>query len=170
MVTLGGRAVSDGRYTHAQILVHIFGTPNSVVEDEEMAPLPTALKPVVVSKLGMNSGGEALLNKEDHCGGGEESDTSSEDDTGYTSPCNEEAKSGGEEATDEDNKSIKSINQWSWRIFVPVYTVGRKGINHPMPLVSGSSQGGNVLVVGFNLLIGLSFWKGKILGRLGVDK
>jgi hypothetical protein len=40
--------------------VRIFGTPNSVVEDEEMVPLPTAIKPVVVSKLGMNSGSEAV--------------------------------------------------------------------------------------------------------------
>jgi hypothetical protein len=74
-----------------------------------MVPLPAAIKPVVVSKLGMNSGGEAVINKEDNRCGGEESDTSSKDDTGYTSPCNEEAKSGGEEATDEDNKSIKSM-------------------------------------------------------------
>jgi hypothetical protein len=74
-----------------------------------MVPLPTAIKPVVVSELGMNGGGEAVLNKEDNCCGGEESDTSSKDNTGYTSPCDKEANRGGEEATDKDNKSIKSM-------------------------------------------------------------
>jgi hypothetical protein len=74
-----------------------------------MVPLPTAIKPVVVSELGMNSGGEAVLNQEDNHGGGEESDTLSKDNTGYISPCDEEANRWGEEATDEDNKSIKSM-------------------------------------------------------------
>jgi hypothetical protein len=41
--------------------------------------------------------------------------------------------------------------------------IGRKGINDPMPLVEGSSQGGNALVVGFDLLMGLFFGGGKYL-------
>jgi hypothetical protein len=86
---------SDGRYTHAPIAVCIFGIPSSVVEDEAMVPLPTAIKPVVVSELGMNSGGEAVLNKEDNCHGGEDSNTSSKDNMEYTSPCDEEANRGG---------------------------------------------------------------------------
>jgi hypothetical protein len=53
--------------------------------------------------------GEAVLNKDNNRCGGEESNTLSKDDTGYTSPCNEEAKSRGEEATDKDDKSIKSM-------------------------------------------------------------
>jgi hypothetical protein len=81
-----GGGGSDERYTHTQIGVRFFGTPSSVVEDEEMVPLPTAIKPVVVYELGMNSGSEAVLNKDDNCCGGEESDTSSKDNTGYTSP------------------------------------------------------------------------------------
>jgi hypothetical protein len=86
-------------YTHTPIAVHFlehfFGTPSSVVEDEEMVPLPTAIKLVVVSKLGMNSGGEAVINKEDNHYGGEESDMLSRDTTGYTSLCDEEANRGG---------------------------------------------------------------------------
>jgi hypothetical protein len=89
--------------------VRFFGTPSSIVEDEEMVPLPTAINPVVVSKLGMHSSSEAVLNKEDNRCGGEESNMLSEDNTGYTSPCDQEANCGGEEATDKDNKSIKSI-------------------------------------------------------------
>jgi hypothetical protein len=47
---------------------------------------------------------------------------------------------------------------------VPVATVVRKGINHPMPLVQGSSQGGNALVVGFfDLLMGFFFGGGEYL-------
>jgi hypothetical protein len=64
---------SDERYTHTPIAVHFFGIPSSVLEDEEMVPLPTAIKPVVVSELGMNSSGEAVLNKEDNRGRREES-------------------------------------------------------------------------------------------------
>jgi hypothetical protein len=60
-----------------------------------MVPLPTAIKPVVVSELGMNSGGEALLNKEDNHHGCEESDTLSKDNTEYSSPCDKEANCGG---------------------------------------------------------------------------
>jgi hypothetical protein len=105
----GGGAGSDERYTHTPIAVRFFGTPSSVVEDEEMVPLPTAFKPVVVSELGMNSGGEAVINKEDNRRGGEESNALPEDNTGYTSPCDEEANRGEEEATDKDNKSIKSM-------------------------------------------------------------
>jgi hypothetical protein len=105
----GGGGGSDERYTHTPIAVRFFGTPRSVLEDEEMVPLPTAIKPVVVSELGMNSGGEAVLNKEDNRHGGEESNTLSKDNTGYTSPCDEEANRGGEEATDKDYTSIKSM-------------------------------------------------------------
>jgi hypothetical protein len=86
------------RYTHTPNAMPVFGTPSSVVEDQEMVPLPTAIKPVVVSVLGMNSDGEAVLNKEDNHCGGEESDTSSKDITGFESLCEEEDNRGGEGA------------------------------------------------------------------------
>jgi hypothetical protein len=73
-------------FTHSNCNA-FFGTPSSVVEDEEMAPLSTAVKPVVVSKLGMNSGCEAALSKEDNHRGGEESNTLSKDSTGFDFPC-----------------------------------------------------------------------------------
>jgi hypothetical protein len=95
-----------------------------------MVPLPTAIKPVVVSDLGMNSGGEAVLSKEDNHHGGEESNTSSKDNTGYDSPANHGWGGGSHRRGRQEHQE----HQWSWRIFVPVATVGRKGINHPMPL------------------------------------
>jgi hypothetical protein len=89
----GKSGVGDGQceevYSYSNCSA-FFGTPSSAAEDEEMVPLPTAIKLVVVSKLGMNISGESVLSKEDnHDCGGEESNTLSKDNTGYDSPCEE---------------------------------------------------------------------------------
>jgi hypothetical protein len=118
-----------------------------------MVLLPTAIKSVVVSELGMNSSGEAVLSKEDNHRGGEESDRFSKDNAGYDSLCEEVANCGEEEATDKDYKCIKSL----------------KSVESENICAGGHRwEEGNEPA--FNLLMGLCFWRGKILGRLMVDK
>jgi hypothetical protein len=49
---------------------------------------------------------------------------------------------------------------------VPVATVGRKGINHPI----GSFIGRKCFGCWAQFVDGVVFWRGEILGRLGVDE
>jgi hypothetical protein len=116
----------------------------------------TAIKPVVVSELGMNSGGEAVLSEEDNHRGGKESDTSPKDNTGYDSPCEEEANCGGEEVTHKDNKSIKSMKSVELENICAGGHCWEAGIKPSYAVSIGictGRQGGNALVVGFDLLM-----------------
>jgi hypothetical protein len=158
----GGRAVMRG------ILILqlrcVFLELSSVVEDEEMVPLPTAIKPVVVSELGMNSGGEACLiwrtivmvmRSPTRC-----------PKIIRDTPLHVMKKPtvGGEEATDKDNKSIKSMKSVELKNICAGGHRWEEGNKPSYAVNTGIFTGRKcALVVGFNLLMGWVFGGGKYL-------
>jgi hypothetical protein len=151
-------AKSYGPVVASRVMAFASPGSGSVVEDEEMAPVPMSMQKVATVA---NEGG----------GGNDSSD-----DGGYDSPPEEEGQGSEKEEEDvavinrneeDDDNSMTS----EARKYICVGThLGRKGILQAMPRVKGSSLVGNALFAGFDLLMGKYFWRGLTLGRLGVDQ
>jgi hypothetical protein len=142
-----------------------FASPGSgsVVEDEEMAPVPMSMQKVAAVA---NEGGG---------GGGGGYDSS--DNGGYDSPPEEEDQGSEKEEEDvavinqneedDDNSMTSKARKY---ICVGTHRWEEGHLASYMPRVKGSSLVGNALFAGFDLLMGKYFWRGLTLGRLGVDQ